>query len=350
LSQEQLYSNVLVKVGVERSKLLTKEKLERLTDCKTLEEFASELRETVYGEKLAKVTLPYTSRTFERVFRESLIDVVIKIVRSSPERVSEFLKTYLLKFEQENLKTILRAVSVGLPYDEITSKMYLSVENFLKRQELILKAAMAIHLKAVVDVLRTTLYGSSLITGLQKCEETGSTKCFDILLDRMFYENFGETFKDLPKNEQEHAFFYVSRETDRFNILTILRAKLLGYEPNWIRMAISRNFYNAPEQTIEKMLMADYFESAFKIVEQSYYKKLFVKAETPEETISAAEKAFRRDIFEHAKKTKIGDPFNVGTPIAFIVKKEIELYNLTAISLGIDYAWKKDDISGLLLF
>ena len=315
-----------------------------------MEEFASELRETVYGEKLSKVTLLYASRNFERVFRESLIEVVIKIVQSSPELVSEFLKTYLLKFEQENIKTVLRAVSVGLPYDEISSKMYMSVENFLKRQELILKAAMAINVKSAVDVLRTTLYGSALITGLQKCEETGSTKCFDILLDRMFYENFGETFKALPKNEQEHAFFYVSRETDKFNILTILRAKLLGYEPHWIRMTVSRNFYNVPEQTIEKMLMADDFESAFKIIKQSYYKKLFVSAETSEETISAAEKAFRRDVFEYTQKTKIGDPFNVGTPIAFIVKKEIELYNLTAISLGIEYAWKKDDIFGLLLF
>jgi V/A-type H+-transporting ATPase subunit C len=350
LSQEQLYSNVLVKIGVERSHLLSKEKLESLTNSNNLEEFASELRETIYGEKLARLKLPYTSRAFERVFREQLIEVVIKIVRSSPELVSEFLKTYLLKFEQENIKTILRAVSVGLSYDEIKTKMYLSVENFLKHQELVSKAAMAINVKSVVDALRTPLYESALITGLHKFEETGSTKFFDILLDRMFYENFGETFKTLPKNEQEHAFFYVSRETDRFNILTILRAKLLGYEPNWIRMAVSHNFYNVPEQTIEKLLMADDFESAFKIIKQSYYKKLFVKAETPEETISAAEKSFRRDIFEHTKKTKIGDPFNVGTPITFVVKKEIEVYNLTAISLGIDYAWKKDDISSLLLF
>ncbi len=350
MSQEQLYSNVLVKVGVERSHLLSKEKLERLTDCKTLEEFASELRETIYGEKLAKLKLPYTSRAFERVFHEQLIEVVIKMVRSSPELVSEFLKTYLLKFEQENIKTVLRAVSVGLSYDEIKTKMYLSVENFLKRQELISKAAMAINVKSVVDFLKIPLYESALITGLHKFEETGSTKFFDILLDRMFYENFGETFKTLPKNEQEHAFFYVSRETDKFNILTILRAKLLGYEPNWIRMAVSRNFYNVPEQTIEKLLMADDFESAFKIIKQSYYKKLFVKAETLEETISTAEKLFRQDIFEYTKKTKIDYPFNVWTPIAFIVKKEIEVYNLTAISLGIDYAWKKGDISDLLLF
>lgn len=350
MNEEQLYSSVLVKIGVERSHLLSKQKLERLTDCKTLAEFASELGQTVYGKKLAQMTTPYTTNDFERAFRENFIEVCIKIVQNSPDFVSGFLKTYLLKFEQENIKTVLRAVSVGLPPGEIRSKLYLPVETFLKRHELILKAVMAIQVKSVVDALQNTLYGPSLITGLQKYEETGSTKYFDVLLDRLFYEKLGKSFKDLPKNEQELASFYVSRENDRFNILTVLRAKLLGYKPHWIRMTISRNFYNVPEKTIEAMLMAEDFESAFNIVKQSYYKELFVKAETPEETLSAAEKAFRHDIFQHIKKTKIGDPFNIGSPIAFIVKKEIELRNLTAISLGIEYDKKKADILSWLLF
>ena len=349
MSQEQIYSNVLVKVGVEKSHLLSEKKLERLADCKNLTEFASELRETIYGEELAKVKSPFTSRVLERVFRESLIEAVIKMVRSSPDVVSLFLKTYLLKFEYENIKIILRAASIGLSYDEIVNKIYLSVEEFLKRKELILKAAMAIQMKSVVDVLRPTVYEFSLISGLQKYEETGSTKFFDILLDKMFYEHLAERFKQLPTKEQELAFFYVSTETDMFNILTVLRAKLLGYEPNWVRMAITRNFYNVSEQTVESILMAADFESAFKIIKQSYYKNFFEKAETPEEVISNAENVLRRKIFDHVTKTMIGAPFNVGTPITFILKKEIELYNLTAICLGIEYNWKKDDISGLLL-
>jgi V/A-type H+-transporting ATPase subunit C len=350
LNKEQLYSSVLVKIGVEKSQLLSKQKLERLTDCKTLTEIASELGQTVYGKKLGQMTPPYKTNDFERVFRENLIDVCIKMVQNTPDFVSEFLKTYLLKFEQENITTILRAVSIGLPYEEITSKLYLSVEKFLKRQEVILKAANALQVKSVIDALQTTTYGPSLITGLQKYEETGSTKYFDILLDRLFFEKLGQSLKDLPKNEQEIASFYVSRENDRFNILTLLRAKLLGYDPHWIRMALSRDVYNVPQQTIEAMLMTKDFESAFNIVKQSYYKKLFVKAETPEETLSATERAFRREIFQHVQKINIGDPFNIGSPIAFIVKKEIELRNLTAICLGIEYGKKKADILSWLLF
>jgi V/A-type H+-transporting ATPase subunit C len=348
LSEEQLYSNVLVKVGVERSHLLSKATLKRLLECKSLEELASELKETVYGKKLAQITFPYTSKIFERVFQEILIEVTTKIAQNSPETVAPFIKTYLLKFELENIKTILRAASVGLTYDEITQKLYLPVEVFIKKQDIILKAAMAIHVKSVVDILKNTVYGPLLVAGLKKYEETGSTKFFDILLDRMFYEQFGEKFKDLPKREQENAFFYVSREIDKFNILTILRAKILGHNSDWIRLAISRDFYNVTEQIIEALLLVDNFESALGIIKQSYYKNFFVETETPEESISAAEKAFRKDLFEHAKRTVVGNPFNVGTPIAFLIRKRIELENLTAISLGIEYNWKKEEISHFL--
>jgi vacuolar-type H+-ATPase subunit C/Vma6 len=349
LSQAKLYSNVLVKAGVERSHLLSMDKSKALTECRSLEEFASGLSETIYEEELAKVALPYTSKGFERVFRESLIEANCRIVQNSPENVSPFLKADLLKFEHENIKTILRAASVGLSHDEIISKIYMPVEEFLGKRDIIAKAATGINVKSIVDALRTTFYGPLLITGLREYEETGSTKFFDILLDRMFHENLGEAFENLPKKEQKYAFFYVSMKTDSFNLFTLLRAKILNYDQHWIRMATSRNSYNLSEQTIEALLVAEDFESAFKIVKQSYYSEFFVKAEIPEETISAAEKAFRKAIIEHLKKTKIGDPFNIGTPFGLMVQKEVEAHNLTAISLGIEYGWKPDDILRLLL-
>ncbi|MEJ2272251.1 MAG: V-type ATPase subunit, partial [Candidatus Bathyarchaeota archaeon] len=339
-----------VKISIEKSHLLTKEELIGLVNSRNLEEYASGLKETIYGQEIEKLMSPYSTNDFERVFRENFIKTCIKIVKNSPDVVSEFLRIYLLKFENENIKTILRAVSIGLPFDEIKKRLYLDLETFLERKEIILKAAMAIQLKLVVDALQNTVYGPSLILGLKKYEETGSTKYFDILLDQLFYENIGELYKNLPKNEKEHAFFYVSNIVDSFNILTILRAKLLGYDPHWIRMVLAHNFYNISEERIEQMLMADDFESAFKIIMQSNYKNLFGKSEVNEEKLSKAEKEFRQVIFSNINKLRFGYPFNVGTPIAFIFRKEIELRNLIAISLGIDYNWKKDDISSLLLF
>ncbi len=135
MSQEQLYSNVLVKIGVERSNLLSKEKLQRLTDSNSLTELITELRTTIYAEKLSKLTTPYSTDDLERAFRETFIEVCIKMVKNSPLTVSAFLKIYLLKFEHENIKTILRAISIGLPYDDIKNKLYMSVENFSKEKK-----------------------------------------------------------------------------------------------------------------------------------------------------------------------------------------------------------------------
>jgi vacuolar-type H+-ATPase subunit C/Vma6 len=348
LNQARLYSNVLVKVGVERSYLLSEDKLKALTQCKNLEEFASKLGETMYGKKLAKGTL-LNSAGFERVFRENLIEVACKMVKNSPENVSSFLKMRLLGFEHENIKTIVKAVSLGLSHDDIIGKIYTSVEDFMKRSDIMIKAATGIDVKSVVETLKSTVYASSLIDGLRNYEETGSTKFFDILLDRMFYDNLGEEFKNLPKKEQKHASFYVSMETDSFNLSVILRSKILNYDPLWMRMAIAPKSYNIPKETIEALLMSNDFESAFNIVKQSYYSRFFLKAESPEDTVSAAEKTFREAILEHVKKTKVGDLFNIGLVLGFMAQKEVEAYNLTTISLGIGYHWKSDDILRLLI-
>jgi vacuolar-type H+-ATPase subunit C/Vma6 len=313
-----------------------------------LEEFASELKGTNYGKKLAEVSLLDTS-TFEKVFREDLGEVICKMVQTSPESVSQFLKMLLLRFEHENIKTILRATSIGLTHNEISSKVYMSVEEFLNRSDVITKAAASIDVKSVVETLKTTLYGPLLVIGLRKYEETRSTKLFDVLLDRMFYENLGEEFEGLPKREQKHAFFYVGMKTDSFNLSVILRAKILSYDPQWIRMAIAPKFYSVDGEMIETLLMSDDFESAFNTVKHSSYSKFFVKADTPEETVSLASKAFRTAILKHVKKTKVGDLFNVGVALGLIVQKEVEAYNLTAISLGIEYGWKPDDILRLLV-
>lgn len=86
------YANVLVKIGAQRSTLLTEIKLKALTENSSLREFATQLRETVYNEKVSKVTESLNSRKLERLFRENLIEAYIKIVSNAPKMSERFLK------------------------------------------------------------------------------------------------------------------------------------------------------------------------------------------------------------------------------------------------------------------
>ena len=108
------------------------------------------------------------------------------------------------------------------------------------------------------------------------------------------------------------------------------------------------NNFNLSKETLRLYFSSD-FESALKIILESHYAKFFVKAQSPEETIANAEKAFKKAVFQHAKVNRISDNFNIGAPLAFMTQKEAEVHNLIALSAGVEAAVNPEEIQGQLL-
>ena len=82
---------------------------------------------------------------------------------------------------------------------------------------------------------------------------------------------------------------------------------------------------------------------------ESHYRGFFAKAQSPEEAIGNAEKAFKKAVLQHAKASKIPENFNIGAPLAFMTQKEAEVHNLTALSSGVEATIKPEDIQRQLL-
>ncbi|MGD0994707.1 MAG: V-type ATPase subunit [Candidatus Bathyarchaeia archaeon] len=349
MSQTTLYASVLAKIGAERSKLLSEVKLKTLTESRDLSAFVAQLRETSYQAQIAKVPLPLTSRKLERAFNENLIESYAKIVKNSPKNATKYLNLHPLRFEVENIKALIKAAYANLSPEQKLAKIYLSIEDYLKKRSVIEEAAKAPALKQMVNALKSTEYAFTLNTGLQNYEESGSTARFDMLLDKTFYEKLHDSYESLPKKEKPHAHFYASTENDSFTLLTLLRGKTLNYDANWLRLAVPHNNFNLSMETVEALLSAADFESALKIALESHYAKFFVKAQNPEETVANAEKAFKRAVFQHAKASRIGEIFNIGAPLAFMTQKEAEVHDLIATSSGVEAAVNPEEIQGQLL-
>ncbi len=330
------YASVLAKLGAERSQLLGESKLEQLAQSKSLSQLVSELRETSYSTGLANVPLPLTRRKLERIFQERLIETYTKIVKYSPQSVQRFLELQLLRFEVENVKTLIKAIHAGLSTSEKRVQIYSSADKYLGNRPLIEKSAEATNLQRLVETLEKTEYSSALNVGLKSYEETGSTTCFDVFLDKVFYERLYASWHNLPKKEKPHARFYASIENDSFTLLTILRGKNLNYKSDWLRLAVPDCTFNVSKATVEVLVSATDFESALNTVLKNPYASFFAKAATPEDTMANAEKAFKKGVFEYAKGSRIFELFNIGAPLAFMVQKEAEVHNLIALSLGIE--------------
>jgi vacuolar-type H+-ATPase subunit C/Vma6 len=169
-----------------------------------------------------------------------------------------------------------------------------------------------------------------------------------VLLDKTYYERLYYAYEKLPKREQKHAIFYASLESSSYILLTLLRGKILGHATNWLRVIIP-DVHFLPKETVEALVMAADFESAFKLVQKGSYATFFVGAQTPEETVANAERAFKKAFYNHARQSRIAEIFNVGVPLAFMYQKQAETSNLVAISLGVEAALNPESIQSLLL-
>jgi len=350
LTQTTKYARVLPRMGAERGKLLPENRIKALAESKSAADITGQLRDSTYQEQIGRLATPITARKLERAYYENLIETYLKIIKYAPETANRYLNIYLERLEAENIKTLVRTASAGLSTEQRLAKVYLSVEKRFDHIALMEEAAKATGISQVVAVFKNTDYGSALTTGLKSFEESGSTTCIDVFVDKLFYEKLVAAYESLPRREKSHAYFYASTEVDSFILTTLLRGKNLNYDPNWLRIAIPSCFFNLTKPEVESMVSALDYDAARKIVEESYYAKYFQHKATPEETIAATEKAFRAAILQKAKKSVIRETFNVGSTLSFITIKEAEVHNLTALTLGVEGGLKPEAIRNQLLF
>lgn len=350
LTQPERYALVLAKIGAERSKLLSETKIKALCESRSLNDLAAQLRDTSYQDQISKIQFTLTGRKLERAYYETLIQTYIKIIDHSPKNVKVFLSLPLLRFEIEHLKALINWTNSKQNVEQKLAGIYFSVEDYLGNRKVFEEATKASTIHLLVNIFKETKYFPSLHSGLKSYEESGSTVGFNISIDKLFYEKVYDAFNSLPKREKSHAKYYAGIDVDGFTLLTILRAKSLNFDTDFLRAILPMCFFDLTSEEVEKMVSATSFDAALKLIINSSYAKFFVKEETAQETISKAEAAFKRAVIQHAKDTIIRDIFSVGAPLIFMIRKENEAHNLAVIGLGIEAGMKSEEIRSQLLF
>jgi vacuolar-type H+-ATPase subunit C/Vma6 len=344
LTQTTRYASILAKIGAQRSRLLDQTKLNTLIETRNLQGFVLQLRDTPYQQQIASIPPPLTSRKLERAFRKNLIEAIVKIIKYSPRRALTYLCLYLLRFEVENLKALIKATNANLSVEQKMDKTYLLAEDYLKKRAVIEEVAKAQNFKQIVAVMKGSDYALALSMGLQSFEEDGSTACIDVLLDKVYFEKLYEAYMGLAKNEKPHAYFYASMSNDSFTLLTLLRGKALKYDPDWLRLAVPSKNFKLGRKTVEAIVTAVDFETALKIAFETSYARWIVKSASPQETVAKSEKAFKNAMLVYAKESRIRENFDIGAPLAFLTQKEVEVQYLTAIGLGVESGTKPEDL------
>jgi len=342
------YSQVVVKVGVERSYLIDRRTLQNLAECKSSEELISRLKRSIYRSVLKGIETP-SAEELQYSLKEELIRLYRRMVDYSPEEIRSFLKDYISKLEIENLKALLRGKNVGVSQRTLVKRLHLSVEDIFGRRELFIQAIKDRDVKSVIERFRGTEYEPILLEGMHKYEETGSTKFFDFSLDRAYYENLLNSAEAVPWLDREIASSFAGTEVDLFNIVTIIRSKFLGYPSHSIYRMVTHRFYKLTESQIRTLISSESLDSVLNAIKKGYYGKFLPTLGRLEETLIKFKMAIKNFTSSALEKKRVMNPFTIASPLSLMVRKEVEVENLMMISSAIEFGWKPEDITSILL-
>ena len=97
------------------------------------------------------------------------------------------------------------------------------------------------------------------------------------------------------------------------------------------------------------MVLSDSVSAMLSHVRESFYGKFLASSGSIEEIITGFEKEITHFILKSIQEKRIIDPFTIATPLEIILRKEVEMKNLTSIGSGIELGWKPEDIFSVLL-
>lgn len=229
-----------------------------------------------------------------------------ELVEMAPEPLSSIITVYLRRYDIVTLKRLLRWKKGG---SEKNSKdMFIPVSRYSFEE---LSELMEKDFEEIVEGINfpdSEVDYQSFIEGKELSEvESSLDKAYSAELDKLCERVPSRQFRRFMERELEHQ-----------NIVTALRLKKYGFEPE----EISRHFINGNQSgLIEEIMNAEDLEHAMQLVGESEKAEPADRLEDLEHNLEAAR-------LQNALKMVHAEPLGATSIIGYVVAKQIEVKNL----------------------
>lgn len=245
------------RVRVLRSKLLKPEIKDEIKTARTKEELISHLEDTTYESLFASTDIDEV----EDNLNNALIKTLKKTTGFLPKRFAEDFNRYLIRFDLQNLKLIIRGLSANIPINQI--------QKDLTRYGKINKIPETVKdLNTLENSLDGTLWYQAYKEGLTNYKKTQKISDLEHELDKRY-------MTELEKITTEPVIKFIKLYKQMIDTKTISR---LGKHHAQPYLFSKNTTENIPQKTLET----------------------------------------------HARQALMSDPFGIGLYIEFIFRKEME--------------------------
>jgi len=308
-----------------------------LTGAKSLKEFRSLLRDTIYGEHLEKIE--DNLRSVHVSLEKGYTDSIYELIEMSPQKSKPLLDSYLMFLEVKMLKIIYRAKFNKVEIDE--SFVY-PIGNIDRN---LLKHLLDAETVADISVVMTnTTYSKVFEKKYPALEE------FEVAVDEFVFNNFVDTIKKTKIYDGNCIIDILNKKIDIYNILALLKFRIRGMEKEKQKNLLVNNKSSLClrfDKLINAETLKDFAEEFKGMVYYESLTKAFEKYEK-DNSLAHFENELYRLFKKHVMDNELAHTLGPYPLFSYLIKRELELRNLFITSRGIDAGFSTEKIKEMI--
>ena len=351
------YKRIMPKITVAKLKLMEPKKITGLVGT-SLHHISSILEKTPYKTETSEVNAKgLSSISLEDALLQNFIKTCEELMEMSPKGIRLLLSAFLMKFEANCVKAILRAKKAELDVDE--AMKYIMPIGRLDEARCRKTLEISENIADVADFLADMEYGSVLEKAFSVYEEEKIFYLLAVALDRYVYSKIWRAIGKLGGLDKKIARTVIGLEIDSANVKTILRCKAMGISEDQIRrylIPVSKVFSEKElEEAMRGLDTQSFINSLVSSARRSMardYQYIFTEIQELHVTsLTTLETILDRGLVETSlRMLKRYTPFfNIGLILAFLNLKWFEVRNLRAIMKGSEAGIPADRVKKLLI-
>lgn len=291
-----------------------------------------ELGKTVYGPYLQLDHRMLTPRRVVYQIKRRLTDQYTKLIRLAPKQAAQLITQLWRSHEVDNIKATLRGIETGATWEQvlfllspIPSHARLSVADMGK----LLQSGEIVR---AIERLKNTSYYETLSHAVERYQNEHNLFPLEVALDLAYFRELWQSIKELPKNDHEHALHITGTYLIVNNVLWALRYRI--YHQLSEEEIINYTLSLSPRVSDADIRMIASGEQIGTVVAQIFPE---IASRIPESLTTGAqglrtlELILQRYLVKLCRSAFVGDPFQIGIPLAYLQLMGHEIRDLTMI-------------------
>lgn len=317
------------RVRVMFSTLLTKQDFASLSETADLEGLISQLKNTAYGPYLDRAKdKELTARRAAFLLRSRLSESFHSIIHTSPEYTRALLTQLYRYYEINNLKAVLRGIITKSPWDRVRYVLFpFGSEGVLPAQAMLETG----NVTQAVELLRGTPYYETLAFAMKRYSAEQSLFAIEVALDLNFWRELWKEEKALPSQDREYSSRILGSLLDMNNLMWAIRYRAYHNlsEEEVINYTLPFGYHVHDEDIRSIAAGAD-----IPMIVKRIYPTIQGVDELLQDLHSGLPKLellLQKHIVEQCHAAFVGNPFQIGIPLGYLILFELEIQDLVVL-------------------